>query len=124
MIDQLLASTGVSEEGEPVQSFLLHQNYPNPFNPSTQIAFALVQGGRVTLAIYSAAGALITTLLDHNLAAGRHEVTWNALVHSALSAGKSGTREEKDNATKLANNPTSQTSNSSPLKSNHGVCVF
>ncbi|MGE5177203.1 MAG: PA14 domain-containing protein [Hyphomicrobiales bacterium] len=54
----------------------LEQNVPNPFNPETRIGFALAQGGRTTLRIYSVGGRLVATILDRDLPAGRHEVTW------------------------------------------------
>ena len=60
----------------PAQNLLL-QNYPNPFNPSTTIAFDLPQAASATLSVYDLKGQLITTLLDANLAAGRHSCLWN-----------------------------------------------
>ncbi len=78
VIDRLLATTGVSENGEPVTRFTLHQNYPNPFNPSTQIAFELAKSTQVRLRVYTVRGELVATLLDQNFNAGRHQAVWRA----------------------------------------------
>jgi hypothetical protein len=63
----------------------LGQNYPNPFsqiprfagNSSTMIGFALPEAGKVVVKIYSATGQLVRTLVDGEMAAGRHAVSWN-----------------------------------------------
>lgn len=59
-----------------VAATVLEQNAPNPFNPETQIGFSLARGARTVLRIYDVAGRLVATLLDRDLPAGRHEVTW------------------------------------------------
>lgn len=58
--------------------FVLEQNYPNPFNPTTKINFYIAKRGHVTLNVYNAIGQLITTLVDQNMAAGIHNVIFNA----------------------------------------------
>lgn len=64
----------------PIQptSYALEQNYPNPFNPTTQIAFSIPQNEHVTIIIYNILGQKIATLLDGNLSAGAHVMTWDA----------------------------------------------
>ncbi|KAA3661334.1 MAG: T9SS C-terminal target domain-containing protein, partial [Calditrichaeota bacterium] len=59
-------------------AFALFQNYPNPFNPTTAIEFALPEPTFVTLKIYNALGAEITTLVSQRLGAGIHSYVWNA----------------------------------------------
>jgi len=59
--------------------FRLHANAPNPFNPSTTIRFDLVDADFVRVAIYNTQGQLIRTLLERDMAAGRHEIVWNGL---------------------------------------------
>jgi hypothetical protein len=54
----------------------LDQNYPNPFNPQTTIGFALPVATRVRVAIFTVNGQLVRTLLDRDLEAGEHSVTW------------------------------------------------
>jgi hypothetical protein len=46
----------------------LDNNYPNPFNPTTAIKFSIADAGRVTLKIYNAAGQLVRTLVDEEMA--------------------------------------------------------
>lgn len=58
-------------------SYQLEQNYPNPFNPSTVISFALPEAGKATVAIYSITGQLVRELVNGEMAAGRHAISWN-----------------------------------------------
>jgi hypothetical protein len=64
------------------QVFSLAQNAPNPFNPSTTIRFTVAQAAPVNLAIYTVAGQLVRTLMDTELAAGTHDVTWDGTDHA------------------------------------------
>jgi hypothetical protein len=65
-------------------AFRLSQNYPNPFNPSTKITFSLKNSGLTTLSVYNILGEKIVTLINGNLNAGTHEVSFNA---SKLTSG-------------------------------------
>ena len=62
----------------------LEQNYPNPFNHLTQIAFSVPEASKVALNVYNIQGQHITTLVDENISAGRHQVTFDG---SNLSSG-------------------------------------
>lgn len=55
----------------------LEQNAPNPFNPATRITFSIPRAARTTLRVYDTAGRLVATLLDRDLPAGAHSVTWS-----------------------------------------------
>jgi len=69
--------TGVAlEEKEIPTTYRLGPNYPNPFNPTTTIPFALPTAARVVLNVYDATGAVVETLVDERLAAGRYTTTW------------------------------------------------
>jgi len=57
--------------------FGLDQNYPNPFNPTTKLSYALPKNAHVQLTVYNVLGQAVTTLVDQDMAAGVHEVTWN-----------------------------------------------
>ncbi len=50
--------------------------YPNPFNPVTTIRYEVAHGSRVELTIYDVAGRRIRTLVDSDVAGGRHEAVW------------------------------------------------
>ena len=58
--------------------FSLSQNYPNPFNPSTKIQFGLPQTSRVRLEVFNSIGARVAVLIDGDLGAGSHTVTFQA----------------------------------------------
>jgi len=58
-------------------AFLVEQNFPNPFNPKTTIRFALPSSGRTQVNIFDVAGRHVRTLLDEDLAASSHQVTWS-----------------------------------------------
>lgn len=65
----------------------LYQNAPNPFNPQTVIAWSMAEQGRAALAVYDAAGRLVSELVRGDvLAAGRHEVAWNGRDGSGRQA--------------------------------------
>jgi hypothetical protein len=76
--------TDVKDNNNSPVSFTLSQNYPNPFNPSTKIVFSLKKAGLTTLSVYNILGEKVATLLSGNLAAGSHEVSFNA---SKISSG-------------------------------------
>lgn len=70
-------SQGGSTSGTIPEAFALAQNYPNPFNPSTTIAFAVPEGGEVTLTIYNMRGQFVQTLYSGGIAAGQHSRVWD-----------------------------------------------
>ena len=59
-------------------SFSLAQNAPNPFNPVTSLRFSIPEACEVLLAVYDVSGRLVRTLISSELAAGLHEVMWDA----------------------------------------------
>ncbi len=69
---------GVAEE------FRLDQNYPNPFNPSTIISYQLPQSSHVLLEVYDILAQRVALLVNEQVSAGRHDVTFDA---SHLSSG-------------------------------------
>jgi flagellar hook assembly protein FlgD len=72
---------GVKDSGPA--AFSVAQNSPNPFNPSTTISFTLAKAGKTTVEVFNAAGQKVDTILNANLSAGSHSVTWNAVSRSA-----------------------------------------
>ena len=59
--------------------YSLAQNYPNPFNPSTKINFSLAADSKVTLKIFDLLGQEVKTLVNGELSAGNHELTFNGV---------------------------------------------
>jgi hypothetical protein len=70
--------SGVKSTPVPA-AFGLRQNYPNPFNPSTNIAFSIPRDGRVVLTVHDLLGAPVATLVNEELEAGQHTLSFNAL---------------------------------------------
>jgi hypothetical protein len=62
--------------------FRLHQNYPNPFNLGTTISFEVPSTAHVALKIFNLNGQLIRTLVDKNMTAGFHAVSWDGKTDS------------------------------------------
>ncbi|MEM1126788.1 MAG: T9SS type A sorting domain-containing protein [Bacteroidota bacterium] len=58
-------------------SFMLNGNYPNPFNPDTRISFSIPETGRVVIVVYNVLGKEVVRLLDRDLAAGQHTVSFD-----------------------------------------------
>lgn len=60
-------------------SYALYQNYPNPFNPSTCIQFATPRNGHISITVYNLLGQRVTTLVNEEVSAGEHQVTWTGV---------------------------------------------
>jgi len=58
-------------------TFSLEQNYPNPFNPTTSIDFGLPVASHVRLVVYNMLGQQVTSVIDDDMPAGQHTVTWD-----------------------------------------------
>lgn len=76
--------TSVAKDGAMPVDYALSQNYPNPFNPETSISFSLKQSGKVTLNIYNSTGQVVKTLVDHEMSAGNHSISF---VADGLTSG-------------------------------------
>lgn len=73
----IVAKTEVEINSVP-QKFELLNNYPNPFNPSTVISYNLPIDSKVSLKIFDVLGNEVATLVDDQMTAGTHSVTFNA----------------------------------------------
>jgi len=67
----------VLQGGQVPDEYGLSQNYPNPFNPTSEIKFSLPEAIFVRLEVYNIMGQLVTTLVDRQMEAGAHSVTWD-----------------------------------------------
>jgi len=76
--------TAIEDDELGINSLSLGQNYPNPFNPSTKIKFLLIEVGLASLRVYDLLGREVATLVNEELLAGEHEVSFEA---SALASG-------------------------------------
>ncbi|MCF8266589.1 MAG: T9SS type A sorting domain-containing protein [Ignavibacteriales bacterium] len=73
-----------------IQGFSLKQNYPNPFNPSTVIEFQLPYSVHAVLKVFDILGNEVSVLLDNEVKAGMHRITFDAskgLNNKLLSSG-------------------------------------
>jgi len=93
LLSQILGFFGIIQtsvdDGAHAFAFRLEQNRPNPFNPVTTIAFELPAAQDVELAVYSAAGRKVATLVEGRVDAGRHAATWKGVDDSgeAVASG-------------------------------------
>ena len=71
-------------QNELTKEYTLYQNYPNPFNPTTNIEFSLPKQSHVRIDVYNTIGQRVKSLVNGELSAGKHIVTFNA---SGLSSG-------------------------------------
>jgi len=71
-----LASVVRGDDGADVM-IGLGQSAPNPFTSETTIAYMVQGGGKAHLAVYTATGRLVTSLVDGYVEPGTHAATWN-----------------------------------------------
>jgi len=78
-IESLGGVTAIEYEEDMVPTeYRMSQNYPNPFNPTTNIKFSVPATSNVRITVYDALGKEVARLLDSEMSAGSHQVTWNA----------------------------------------------
>ena len=76
----------------------LYQNYPNPFNPLTNIKFSLPEAAKVKIEVFNIIGEKVITLIEQNMEAGFHSITFNA---ENLSSGTYIYRLQTENFTQI-----------------------
>ena len=74
------------EEGEDIPlepvPYMLDQNYPNPFHKTTTITFHIDQSTHALLEIFDLMGRRIRYLVNNNIRAGTHVISWNGFSDS------------------------------------------
>ena len=58
--------------------FELRQNYPNPFNGETIINYAIPEAVFVRLEVFNILGQRVSVLVNGQLEAGFHSITWHS----------------------------------------------
>jgi hypothetical protein len=58
-------------------AFAMPQNEPNPFGTGTTIRYSLPHEGKVALKVFDVGGRQVRTLVDTQVPAGAHAVTWD-----------------------------------------------
>ncbi|HDP97725.1 MAG TPA: T9SS type A sorting domain-containing protein [bacterium] len=74
---QASPTTGIVDDFEMQQEFVLYQNYPNPFNPTTTIRYHLPKTSQVLLKIYNLLGEDVRTLMSEKQSGGEKTVVWD-----------------------------------------------
>ncbi len=81
-------ATGISSGVDGATSALRFLRLPaNPFTASNSFSFALSQSRSVRALVFDVRGRLVDTLIDGELAAGRHQATWEPRSQGAPAAG-------------------------------------
>jgi len=83
------APSGVSDEPHARSLALTAAPGPNPARGTTRLAFSLASRARVRAEILTVRGRTVTVLCDHDVAAGVHELAWDAgnEASGSLAAG-------------------------------------
>lgn len=73
------AATNIESDYKTIpKEYKVYQNFPNPFNPSTTIKWQIPKAVFVTLKIYDVLGREVTTLVNEEVSAGKHESVFDA----------------------------------------------
>ncbi len=94
-----LTSVGDPEDDGGPEGFALSPAYPNPFNSRSRVRVDMPQAGHLRLELYNLIGARVALLEDRQLAAGSHELAFDA---GGLASGSYLLRATLDGKASLA----------------------
>jgi len=69
-------------ENNKFEDSAISNAYPNPFSDEITILFEIEQESFISLKIYDLSGKVVKTLINHNLASGKHSIIWNGRDNS------------------------------------------
>ncbi|MBD3167894.1 MAG: T9SS type A sorting domain-containing protein [candidate division Zixibacteria bacterium] len=81
--DEWLLSDWFNANSQLPRDIIVAGNYPNPFNATTSISFETAIPSDVKIDIYNIAGQKVETLLDEGVAAGKHDILWDATTYAS-----------------------------------------
>jgi len=64
------------------EQYKLGLAYPNPFNATTTIEYTLPLDKQIKVRVFNMMGQLVRTLVDGQMSAGTHRVTWDGTDHT------------------------------------------
>jgi hypothetical protein len=73
-----IPTVGIDNDEIFVRDNKIEGCYPNPFNPTATINYSVANAAQVKLAAYNYKGEKVATLVNKGVAAGSHNVTFNA----------------------------------------------
>jgi hypothetical protein len=76
-INTVVTSTDQRTDTPVPSAYGLSQNYPNPFNPTTTIHYQLPRDHYIIIKVYDLLGREVAVLVNGEIAAGVHEVTFD-----------------------------------------------
>ncbi len=84
MLEIFYSTPTANEREEQPASIAEISNYPNPFRSQTTFTFTLARPSETSLVVYDVLGREVKVLLNRSIAAGQHDVLFDA---SALTPG-------------------------------------
>ncbi|MBT3234152.1 MAG: T9SS type A sorting domain-containing protein [Calditrichaeota bacterium] len=69
--------SNVSQKPETPQEFFLSEPFPNPFNNVVKLTYQLPEAASVSIEVFDTSGRLVSTLVNGNIPAGYHVVSWD-----------------------------------------------
>jgi hypothetical protein len=75
-------SVGILENRLISADRLLLETHPNPFTTNSTVRYSIMNGGKVSLAVYDVSGRLVTTLVNEYQSSDVYSIVWNGMDHN------------------------------------------